>query len=59
MGPGRTNAVQFSTGAVDTGYSNSFADVFIITNTTGTLTNYLHPGAIAAPSGYYRIRIVP
>jgi len=58
-GAGRTNAVQFSPGAPDTGYTNNFADVFIITNTTGTTTNYLDLGAAGGSDGYYRVRIVP
>ena len=59
MGPARTNAVQFSPGSADAGYSNNFTDIFIVTNTTGTSTNYLDVGATSDPAGYYRVRIVP
>jgi hypothetical protein len=59
MGPGRTNAVQFTPGATG-GYATNFGDVFIVTNTVGTITNYLHLGAVTnAAAGYYRVRIVP
>ena len=41
-------------------YTNNFANIFIVTNTTGTVTNYLDLGAAATgPSRYYRVRLVP
>jgi hypothetical protein len=60
MGPGKTNALQ-STSGVDGGYAtNGFADLFIVTNTVGTVTNYLDVGAATnAPTRYYRVRLVP
>jgi hypothetical protein len=33
--------------------------VYIITNTTGTVTNSLDLGATGNTAGYYRIRIMP
>jgi PKD repeat protein len=60
MGPSRTNALQVSTGGVGGNYSNNFADFFTVTNTTGTVTNYLDGGATTnTPVRYYRVRLVP
>jgi PKD repeat protein len=60
MGPGKTNALERSVGDVNGNYSNNFADIFIVTNTIGTTTNYLDTGAATNfPSLYYRIRLVP
>ena len=58
MGPGKTNALQATSGG---GYStNGFTDIFIITNTVGTVTNYLDVGAATNfPARYYRVRLVP
>ena len=57
MGSGRTNFLQVSPG--DT-FSNNFNDLFVITNTLGTITNYLDPGAAtSAPARYYRVRLGP
>jgi DNA/RNA endonuclease G (NUC1)/PKD repeat protein len=54
--PGRTNAAQFTTG----NYNTNFTDVFIVTNTLGTVTNFLDIGAATnTPGGYYRIRLLP
>src|SRR5262249_1777106 len=55
---GRTNALQATLG---TGYStNSFTDIFTVTNTTSTTTNYLDLGAVTnSPGRYYRVRLVP
>lgn len=40
--------------------SSAFNDVFTATNTTGSVTNYLDPGAATnAPSLFYRVRLVP
>jgi PKD repeat protein/endonuclease/exonuclease/phosphatase family metal-dependent hydrolase len=59
-GSGRTNALQLSTGGVSGNYSNNFADIFTITNTVGSVTNYLDVGAATnAPVRYYRVRLVP
>ncbi len=58
-GPGRTNALQSSPGAPSVGYSNNYADIFIVTNTTGTVTDYLDVGAVSNPAGYYRVRVLP
>ena len=60
-GIGKTNALQWTTGAGDGSYNtNSFADLFIVTNTTGTVTNYLDVGgATNFPTRYYRVRLVP
>jgi T5SS/PEP-CTERM-associated repeat protein len=61
MGSGKTNALQVTAGAGDGSYqTNSFANLFIVTNTVGTLTNYLDVGgATNTPSRYYRVRLVP
>jgi hypothetical protein len=60
MGSGRTNALQATTGSVG-GYStNNFTDIFTVTNTIGTTTNYLDTGAATnVPARYYRVRLVP
>ncbi len=59
--PGRTNALQRTAGDASGSYStNNFADIFTITNTVGTITNYLDVGAVTNfPSRYYRVRLVP
>jgi hypothetical protein len=63
MAPGQTNALQVSSGGSQGSYStNSFADIFVVTNntTTGTLTNYVDIGAATnTPSRYYRARLAP
>jgi hypothetical protein len=58
MGPAKTNALQATNGG---GYgTNGFADIFTVTNTLGTVTNYLDIGAAANfPARYYRVRLVP
>jgi len=58
-GSGKTNALQSTSG--EDGYStNTFTDIFIVTNTVGSTTNYLDLGAVtSAPARYYRIRLVP
>jgi PKD repeat protein len=60
-GPGKTNALQETAGAGDGSYqTNNFADVFVVTNTIGMVTNYLDAGAATNfPGRYYRIRLVP
>ena len=58
-GIGRTNALQFTLGAAGS-YSNNYSDLFIVTNLTGTVTNYLDTGAATNfPARYYRVRLVP
>jgi fibronectin-binding autotransporter adhesin len=59
MGAGKTNALQAAAG--DGGYyTNNFADVFIVTNTVGSVTNFLDTGgATNTPARYYRVRLVP
>jgi len=63
MGPGATNTLQATAGDGSGGYStNSFTDIFIVTNNTaiGTVTNYLDLGAATnKPARYYRARLVP
>jgi hypothetical protein len=58
MGSGKTNALQATKGG---GYgTNGFADIFTVTNTLGTVTNYLDVGgATNRPARYYRVRLVP
>lgn len=57
---GKTNVLQASNGAADGGYSSSFTDVFIATNTISTVTNFLDVGAATNfPARYYRVRLVP
>lgn len=54
-GTGKTNALQAASDL-----AGSFAAIFTVTNTVGTVTNYLHLGAATnVPSFYYRVRLVP
>jgi hypothetical protein len=60
MGPGKTNALQWTAGSGGSYATNSFANLFIVTNTVGTATNYLDVGgATNKPARYYRVRLVP
>jgi hypothetical protein len=61
MGPGRTNALQATAGDATGSYNtNDFADIFTVTNTVGTTTNYLDTGAATNfPARYYRVRLIP
>jgi T5SS/PEP-CTERM-associated repeat protein len=60
MGSGKTNALQRTGGILGSYATNNFADIFIVTNTVGTVTNYLDiGGATNSPSRYYRVRLVP
>jgi len=61
MGSGKTNALQTTAGDARGGYStNGFTNIFIVTNTVGSTTNYLDFGAATnAPVRYYRVRLVP
>ena len=58
---GKTNALQATAGAGDGSYqTNSFANLFIVTNTIGTTTSFLDVGgATNKPARYYRVRLVP
>lgn len=60
-GAGKTNALQATSGDSSGSYStNNFADIFIVTNTVGSVTNYLDLGAATNfPARYYRVRLVP
>jgi len=60
MGSGRTNALQATAADATGSYNtNNFTDIFIVTNTVGTTTNYLDTGgATNLPSRYYRVRLV-
>jgi hypothetical protein len=61
MGSGKTNALQRTAGDGGGNYgTNNFANIFIVTNTVGTVTNFLDVGgATNKPARYYRIRLVP
>jgi hypothetical protein len=60
MGSGRTNALQRTAGASGSYSTNGFTDIFIVTNTVGTTTNYLDVGgATNKPARFYRVRLVP
>jgi hypothetical protein len=58
---GKTNALQATAGTGNGSYqTNSFANLFIVTNTVGTTTNYLDiGGATNKAARYYRVRLVP
>jgi T5SS/PEP-CTERM-associated repeat protein len=57
-GIGKTNALQATVGSSYA--TNGFADIFTVTNTVGTTTNYLDVGgATNKPARYYRVRLVP
>jgi len=59
-GVGKTNALDRSTGGLGSSYSNSFAPIVTVSNTTGTTTNRLDFGAATnLPARYYRVRLVP
>lgn len=61
MGSSKTNALQWTAGAGDGSYqTNGFANLFIVTNTVGTVTNYTDVGgATNTPARYYRVRLAP
>jgi hypothetical protein len=61
MGPNRTNALQATAGDATGNYNtNNFLDIFTVTNTVGTTTNYLDTGAATNfPARYYRVRLIP
>jgi hypothetical protein len=57
-GLGKTNALQAATGGAY--FTNNFAEIFSVTNATGSATNYLDGGAATnRPARYYRVRLVP
>jgi PKD repeat protein len=60
-GVGKTNALQVTTGGSGGSYAtNGFADLVIITNTVGTVTNGTDVGgATSSATRYYRVRLVP
>lgn len=59
-GIGKTNTLQATSGDESGGFTNAFTDLFVITNTVGSVTNYLDiGGATNTPSRFYRIRLVP
>jgi T5SS/PEP-CTERM-associated repeat protein len=59
-GLGKTNALQRTTGDGGSNYTtNTFATIFTVTNTVGTVTNYLDIGGANIPARYYRVRLVP
>jgi hypothetical protein len=59
-GTAKTNALERTAGAGGSFATNDFAAVFTVTNTSGTVTNYLDMGAATAvPAFYYRVRLVP
>jgi len=59
--PGKTNALQSTAGSGNGGYdTNNFTDIFTVTDTVSTVTNYLDAGAATnSPSLYYRVRLLP
>ena len=57
-GTGKTNALQSAT--IGSYSTNSFVDIFTVTNTTETVTNYTDlGGATNQPARFYRVRLVP
>jgi hypothetical protein len=58
-GLSKTNALERTTGPADD-FTNNYAPIFTVTNTVGTVTNYLDLGAATnAPTLFYRVRLVP
>jgi PKD repeat protein/endonuclease/exonuclease/phosphatase family metal-dependent hydrolase len=60
-GVGKTNALQVTSGIPGGSYAtNGFADLAIVTNTLGTVTNAVDVGgATSSVARYYRVRLVP
>ena len=57
-GLGKTNALQAAT--IGNYATNALIDIFIVTNTVGTVTNDLDVGAATnRPARFYRVRLVP
>jgi hypothetical protein len=61
MGSGTPGALQVAPGVVGGGYNtNNFANLFTVTDTVGSVTNYLDVGgATNVTLHHYRVRIVP
>src|SRR5258708_10006679 len=58
-GAGNTNPLKLAPGTAGGGLSNNFSDLFIVTNTTASATNYLDAGAATnSAARYYRVRLV-
>jgi len=55
--PGQTNELQVTPGG--TYSTNNFTRIFTVTNTVGSVTNYLDIGGATNSSRYYRVRLVP
>ena len=54
-GVGKTNALQAAGNIL-----GAYGDIFTVTNTTGSVTNYLDiGGATNSPARFYRVRLVP
>lgn len=54
----KTNVLQRASGGADGSYTNNYVDIFTVTGTTGTGTNYLDVGAATDfPARYYRVRM--
>jgi hypothetical protein len=58
MGSGKTNSLQVATGA-GSGFTNDFTDLFIATDTVGSVTNYLDVGGAMQTQRFYRVWLVP
>lgn len=60
MGSDKTNALQVAADDVSSGFTDSFFDIFSVTNTVGSVTNCLEVGgATNFPARLYRVRLVP
>ena len=60
MGGDKTNALQVAAGDMSGSFTDNFFDIFTVTNTVGSVTNYLDLGAATNfPARYYRVRLVP
>jgi hypothetical protein len=58
--PGQTNELQMLPGGSGGSYNtNNFTPIFTVTNTVGSVTNYLDIGAATNSSRYYRVHLVP
>ena len=60
-GIGKTNALQRTAGVSGSFATNNFTDIFTVTNTVGSVTNFLDVGAASAGSTarFYRVRLIP
>ena len=59
-GIGKTNALECSIGDLNAGYSSNFSTIFLVTNTTSSITNYIDTGAASTMTlRFYRVRLVP